>query len=103
MTMRVLLNEAARYRLGVLSRILAAALGGYALTSALTTLLLAALMSMPEVQARVSALKPGFLIYLPILLWVFHARSATRAWVWLAVWTGLAAALCWVLLQGGGA
>lgn len=103
MNPNALLNETARYRLGVLSRILAAALGGYALTSALTTLLLAALMSMPDVQARVSALKPGFLIYLPILLWVFHARSATRAWVWLAAWTGMASAVCWALLQGGGA
>lgn len=92
-----------RHRFSVASRILAAALGGYALTSALNTLLLALLMPMPETMARVSALRPGFLIYLLVLLWVFHARSATHAWAWLAVWTGAASALCWMLLQGGGA
>ncbi|THF65941.1 iron transporter [Pseudothauera nasutitermitis] len=90
-----------RHRVSVASRTLAAILGGYALTSALTMLLLAALMPMPETMARVSALKPGFLIYLLILLWVFHARSATRAWAWLAAWTGVASALCWAVLKGG--
>lgn len=96
------LSTMVRHRVSVASRTLAATLGGYALTSALTTLLLALFMSAPDVQGRIAALKPGFLIYLLILLWVFHARSATRAWAWLAAWTGVASALCWVVLKGVG-
>lgn len=96
-------GEDTRHRLGVASRVLAAAIGGYALTSALTTLLLALFMSAPDVQGRIAALKPGFLIGIPILLWVFHTRSAVRVWGWLALWTALASAACWWLLKGGAA
>lgn len=95
------MNETLRHRLGVTSRVLAAAVGGYALTTALTTLLLAVFMSAPEIQIRIAALRPGFLIGVPILLWVFHARSATRTWLWLAIWTAVASLLCWWLLIGG--
>jgi len=38
-----------------------------------------------------------------VVLWVFHTRSAARAWGWLLLWTALAALACWVLLQGGAA
>ena len=93
-------GEDTRHRLGVASRVLATAIGGYALTSVLTTLLLALFMSVPDVQGRIAALKPGFLIGIPVLLWVFHTRSAARAWAWLALWTALASAACWWLLKG---
>ncbi len=97
------INPTLRHRLGVASRVLAATVGGYALTTALTTLLLVAFMSFPEIQIRIIALRPGVLIGIPILLWVFHARSAVRAWLWLAIWTGAASLLCWWLLVGASA
>lgn len=86
----------ARYRWNVASRVLAAAVGGYVLTSALAVFM-ALLLPIARAQAVIAASDMGFLIYLPILLWVFHARSATRAWFWLLSWTGALALLCWWL------
>jgi uncharacterized iron-regulated membrane protein len=45
----------------------------------------------------------GFLAYVPVVLWVFHTRSAVHAWGWLLLWTALATLACWALLQGGAA
>lgn len=90
----------ARHRWSVLFRVLAAAVGGYALTSALAVVLGLAL-PVERAQAVNLAMDSGFVIYLPILLWVFHTRSAARAWGWLALWNGAAMLLAWWLMQGG--
>lgn len=100
------LTDAARYRLGVASRVLAAAIGGYALMSALMVLLALPLSwwwPMPRGQAVLVTTYIGFLLYIPILLWVFHTRSAARAWGWLLLWTALASLACGWLLKGGAA
>ncbi|THF62614.1 iron transporter [Pseudothauera rhizosphaerae] len=99
------INET-RYRLGVASRVLAAAIGGYALMSALMVLLALPLSwwwPMARGQAVMIATYIGFLLYVPVVLWVFHTCSAARAWAWLLLWTALASLTCWWLLKGGAA
>ncbi|SER25384.1 hypothetical protein [Sphingobium sp. YR768] len=72
----------------LLSRILAAVVGGYALTSLLTLLATYALplLGVPMAQALHATTMASFLAYAAIIMAVFHAASATRAW------TGLMAA-----------
>jgi hypothetical protein len=69
-----------RYRLGVLSRCLAASIGGYALASA-SSAFVAALMPAAPAQAAVTAMMLGFVVYVITVLWVFACASATRAWL----------------------
>lgn len=100
------LTGEACYRLGVASRVLAAAIGGYALISALAVLLALPLSwwwSVPRGQAVLITTYIGFLAYVVVVLWVFHTRSAARAWGWLLLWTMLASLACWWLLKGGDA
>ena len=76
----------ARHRWSAISRVLAAVVGGYALTS-LSTLSVPLLLSaagLGQAQALHATTMAGFLVYAGIVLAVFHARSATRAWTWLA-------------------
>jgi len=94
----------ARYRLGVASRVLAAAAGGYALMSAVVVLLALPLSwwwPMARGQAVMITTYIGFLLFVPVVLWVFHTRSAARAWGWLLLWTALTSLACWWLLKGG--
>lgn len=94
------------YRWGVASRVLAAAVGGYALVSALAVLLALPLSwwwPMARGQAVLVTTYIGFLLYVPVVLWVFHTRRAVRAWSWLLLWTALASLACWWLLKGGAA
>lgn len=100
--MALLSRQDARYRVSVTSRILAAALGGYALVSALAVFA-ALLLPTGRAQGVMLASDVGFLIYLPILLWVFHTQTAMRAWGWLLGWTAVFSLLSWWLMQGGAA
>ena len=85
----------------LLSRIIAALLGGYglaALTSVATLLL-----PMRLTEAVLTGLMLSFLVYVGAVIWVFAVRSATRAWVGLAIAAvplGLAA---WWVTQGDAA
>lgn len=88
------LSADTRYRLSVASRVLAAIVGGYLLAAAIRLLL--TLIS-PVESAGMSAKLAIFAIHTAILLWAFHTRSATRAWVWLFVWTAVVYAACWML------
>lgn len=77
----------ARRRWSVASRVLAAVVGGYALTS-LSTLAVPLLFSAAghgQAEALHATTMAGFLVYAGIVIAVFHARSASRAWTWLAV------------------
>jgi hypothetical protein len=65
--------------LAVLSRCLAALLGGYALTYAVTAALARALPTDP-VDAVVIGSLPAFAVYTAAIVWAFASRSATRAW-----------------------
>jgi hypothetical protein len=99
---RMIETDAARRRWSLASRVLAASVGGYALTSLLTLALPLALASfgINQAQTLLATTTWSFLAYAGIIMAVFHARSAARAWAWLtasALPLGLAV---WLLLPG---
>ena len=87
------------YRLGVCSRIVAAALGGYLLAS-LTGVSLAALVPLARGEAMISGMMLSFLVYVVAVLWCFACHSAWRAWLGLLVPSLVLAALNGLLLWG---
>lgn len=89
------------YRWRVASRVLAAALGGYALTSlatAVTVLALPRLGFSTPAQAVLTATLWSFAFYAAVVVWVFSTRSAARAWSGLALGAAIAG-LAWGALQ----
>ena len=90
----------AAYRWSVASRVAAAALGGYALASA-TTVLLALLWPVPRAQGVLWATMLSFAVYTIAVIWVFCARSATRAWIGMALGTAVCVGPAWLLMTGG--
>lgn len=73
-------------RWSVMARIVAGTLGAYGLT-ALATIALARLLlqiGVDKVEAVVAPTLASFALFSAIALAVFHARSAARAWLWLA-------------------
>jgi hypothetical protein len=95
------LTSGARYRLGVLSRVVAACVGGYAVTALVASalaLLLPRMSSASRADAVLIAGLLSFAIYTVVALWVFRARSAWHAWRglgWLAVLAGLLIVALW--------
>ncbi|WPG39296.1 DUF3649 domain-containing protein [Variovorax sp. EBFNA2] len=71
-----------RSRAALLSRIVAALFGGYAL-AALTSVAALAL-PMRTVEAVLAGMQASFLVYAGAVIWVFAACSALRAWLGLA-------------------
>ncbi|MFN3984817.1 MAG: DUF3649 domain-containing protein [Rhodocyclaceae bacterium] len=98
----ITLSPSARYRWAVFSRVIAAAVGGYALTSA-AIVLLALVWPLPRAQAVGAATLVGFAIYAIAVIWVFSTRSAWRAWFGMVLPTVVFALLAWWLLPGGSA
>ncbi len=74
---------------------LAATVGGYAVVS-LIAAALSLCLPMPRLEAVMTATLVGFLVYAAIIMSVFHARSAGRAWLGLAI---LAVPLAIIVLQ----
>ena len=66
-------------RAAVLSRLLAALLGGYAL-SALLTAVLALHLPLEPSEAVLVGTMLSFLVYALAVMWAFAARHALRAW-----------------------
>lgn len=89
-----------RYRLQVLSRIVAATVGGYALADA-ATVLLTLLWPLPRAQAVLAANMLSFVWYTIAVMWVFSTKSATRAWVGIVLPTALIALLCYLVMPAG--
>lgn len=88
------MSEPMRYRFGVTSRAIAAVLGSYQLAAAIAFL------------ARIEDVHWSWLLtpilQLFFLLWLFHARSASRVWLWLIVWTAAAYGTAWLVIHFGG-
>jgi len=79
----------------LVSRIVAAVFGGYAL-AALTSVACVAL-PIARPQAVLTGMLASFVVYTAAVIWVFAVRSARRAWAGLAVAAlPLLAAACWV-------
>jgi uncharacterized membrane protein len=68
------------YRLSVMSRVLAAAVGGYGLML-LFDIALSFLLPITPRNAFLYAVQSGFLIYTLVIIWAFAARTATKAWL----------------------
>ncbi|PPU77068.1 MULTISPECIES: DUF3649 domain-containing protein [Xanthomonas] len=85
--------------LGVLSRTLAAMVGGYALASA-TNLVLALVLPMPRSEAVLTSMLVGIVVYACAPLWAFATASVWRAWAGIAVPAALLFALVAWLQQG---
>ncbi|MFT4193753.1 DUF3649 domain-containing protein [Ottowia sp.] len=85
----------------LVSRIVAAIFGGYALAALTSVAALALPMARP--QAVYTGMLASFIVYAGAVIWVFAVRSARRAWAGLlvaAVPLGLAA---WPVWNGGAA
>jgi len=67
----------------LLSRIVAALFGGYALAALASVAVLALPMSRP--QAVLTGMLASFAVYAGAVIWVFAVRSALRAWTGLLV------------------
>ena len=74
----------AAYRWSVVSRIIAAAVGGYAVVT-LLHLAFVALLPSELHQSLLFASQTGYLYWTGLIIWCFAVRSATRAWVGLAI------------------
>jgi hypothetical protein len=74
----------AAYRWSVLSRCIAAAAGGYIVVG-LLQLAMTALLPWENYKALLFASQTGYLHYTGIIIWCFAARTATRAWLGLAL------------------
>lgn len=84
---------------GLLSRIVAAVFGGYALSALASVAVLALPMSRP--QAVLTGMMASFVIYAGAVVWVFAVRSAWRAWAGLLVTAAPLALAAWSAMRGG--
>jgi hypothetical protein len=91
------------HRLSVASRILAAAAGGYALASLMTIAvpLLLPVFGANQAQSLLMTSLLSFPMYAGVVMAVFHARTATRAWIGLVI-AAIPLVLVYVFLHGGG-
>ena len=95
-------RDSMAYRLSVTSRVLAGVVGGYALTS-LVNIALPLLLGLAGVscaQALYAVTMASFLLYAAIIMAVFHASSATRAWMWIAGAIVPIGGIAWLLFPG---
>ncbi len=72
------------YRWSVLSRVVAAAAGGYAVVT-LTHLALMVVLPVKAYMALLFSMQTGWLYYTGVIIWCFAARTAARAWLGLAL------------------
>jgi hypothetical protein len=80
---------------GVTSRAIAGIAGGYAV-GALVSLACAVLLPMAPSEAVVTGMMLSFLAYAGVVLWVFAARNAWRAWAGVVLPSVLLAAASWL-------
>lgn len=97
-------SSAGLFRVGALvSRIVAAMLGGYAIAALASVAVLA--LPMDKSQAVITGMLASFAIYAGAVVWVFAVRSAWRAWAGLIVVAVPLALAAWAVSAGvtGGA
>lgn len=83
-------NEGGHRVWPLVSRIAAAALGGYALANALSVAIMGALFDSRAI-ATMAAMELSFLIHAVAVMWAFSVRSVRVVWLGLLVPTMLAA------------
>ncbi|KAF1023393.1 MAG: hypothetical protein GAK30_00596 [Paracidovorax wautersii] len=80
------------------SRIVAAVLGGYGVAALVSVAAVA--WSASPVEGVMAGMLLSFLAYAAAVVWVFAARSATRAWAGLVTVALPLAALAWLVARG---
>ena len=79
--------NAIRAQAPLISRVVAAVLGGYALAALASMATLA--LPMSQTDAVLTGMLLSFMVYAGAVVWVFAMRSATRAWTGLLAAAGL--------------
>lgn len=87
-------NLSLSYRLSVSSRVAAAIVGGYAVAM-LVSIAISRLMPTSRAESVGTGMLLSFAIYASAVVWVFAARTATRAWTGLLIAMAVAAAVWW--------
>lgn len=97
------MSLSASCRWAVFSRVVAASVGGYALAN-LITIALSLIVNALGMQAAVvllAAEMASFMVWAVIIMAIFHARSATRAWLWLSGAAAVFLLVMWLLPKAG--
>lgn len=94
------MSVSARDRWEVFSRVVAAVVAGYALTNLITIVLplLLHAAGWPLATVMLAAQMASFLIWSVVIMAVFHARTATWAWLWLLGACMVLLPVTWLLL-----
>ena len=87
-------------RMLLLSRVLAAIFGGYALTSGVAVLL-SAVLPLSRVEAVQTATLSAFVMYTGAVIWVFAVQDLRRAWLGMLLPAILCGGLGLLLSRGG--
>jgi hypothetical protein len=88
------------HALAVLSRVLAATLGGYALASA-TAIFLAGLLPTGRAEAVLAGMQLSFIVFTGAAIWAFSPVALARVWKGLLLPAVLLAFLGWLLPRLG--
>lgn len=86
--------------LPVISRVIAAIFGGYGLANCLS-ILLAYLLPLPQSDGVLVGIQTSFAIYTIAVIWVFAAKTATKAWLGLFVPSVVSAVMLYFLIPEG--
>lgn len=81
--------------LPIISRVIAAILGGYAL-SAIAAVFISYLLPLQRADALMTGILLSFAIYTGAVIWVFAARTSVIAWLGLLAPSAAMAAMCWL-------
>lgn len=87
---------AARPGFPIVSRLLAAVLGGYALASAVAVLLAVAL-PIPRAEAVLAGMQWSFVAHVVVAIWAFSPIPLARMWAVLLAMTAVALLAAWML------
>lgn len=83
-------------RLLVLSRIIAAVVGGYTFSTVMI-LVLTYLLPLPQKDALMLSTMLSYIIYLLTIIWVFSVKTVRTAWIGMIAATGSLGALAFLL------
>ena len=95
----------ARPGFSILSRLLAAVLGGYAVASALAVLLAAllpVLLSLPRGEAVLAGIQWSFAAQVAAAIWAFSPVPLARVWAVLLALVAVLTVASWALTRGVG-
>lgn len=95
-------GQSARYRWAVASRVLAAFVGGYVLSS-LLLVLLSLIWPLPQAEAIGASTMLSFIIYPLIIIWAFSIKRLRTVWLGMLFSGLLCFVLVWLLMPGGNA